>query len=130
MTVSELIATLTEYDGDSDVQIVIYHKLLFRLFLSLDHVEPVIDTDMNTARPCLSLLPHHENEWYNIIRRNELELRQKAGFAPVTDLNICLDGKLTQEMEEVLEDIGLDMATAYNIFAKKVVKEKRIPFDI
>ena len=33
-------------------------------------------------------------------------------------------------MERVCSDIGLSMTTAFTIFAKKVSREKRIPFEV
>ena len=33
-------------------------------------------------------------------------------------------------MEEVCRQLGLSMTTAFNMYAKKVRREKRIPFDI
>lgn len=33
-------------------------------------------------------------------------------------------------MEEVCKQLGLSMTTAFNIYAKKVRREKRIPFEI
>lgn len=130
MTVSELIAGLSEYDGDTEVQAVIQHRLLFRLLLSLQEVAPVIDMNTNKALPSLSLAPQCEEGWYNIIKRNEMLRREEAGLLPPTDLNLCLDNELRKSLEQVLAEIGLDTKTAFHIFAKKVVRERRIPFDI
>lgn len=33
-------------------------------------------------------------------------------------------------MEQVCADMGLSMTTAFTIFAKKVSREKRIPFEV
>lgn len=33
-------------------------------------------------------------------------------------------------MEQVCSDLGLSMSSAFTIFAKKVSREKRIPFDV
>jgi DNA-damage-inducible protein J len=33
-------------------------------------------------------------------------------------------------MEEVCEDMGLSLTTAFTIFAKKVSRERRIPFEL
>lgn len=33
-------------------------------------------------------------------------------------------------MEETCKDLGLSMTTAFTIFAKKMTREKRIPFDV
>ena len=33
-------------------------------------------------------------------------------------------------MEEVCKELGMNMSTAFTIFAKKMRREKRIPFDV
>ena len=41
-----------------------------------------------------------------------------------------MDAELKKNMEQVCEDMGLSMTTAFTIFAKKVSREHRIPFEI
>lgn len=45
-----------------------------------------------------------------------------------TMVNFRMDTKLKKQMEEVCNDIGITMSTAFKLFAKEVVKEKMIPF--
>ena len=33
-------------------------------------------------------------------------------------------------MEEICEDIGIAIGTAFNIFAQKLIRERRIPFEL
>ena len=33
-------------------------------------------------------------------------------------------------MEEICKDIGISIGTAFNIFAKKFTRERRIPFEL
>lgn len=33
-------------------------------------------------------------------------------------------------MEQVCSDLGISMSDAFNMFAKKVIREKRIPFEV
>lgn len=40
------------------------------------------------------------------------------------------DDKMKQEFQALCEDMGLSTTAAYMIFAKKVLKERRIPFEI
>lgn len=47
-----------------------------------------------------------------------------------TTITIRADKKLKREAEEILEDIGLNMTAAFTIYLKKIVREKRIPFEI
>lgn len=45
-------------------------------------------------------------------------------------VNFRLDEKDKHEMEKVCDEIGLSMSAAFTIFAKKVAREKRIPFEL
>lgn len=45
-------------------------------------------------------------------------------------VNIRMDEDLKKSMEQVCKDLGMSMTTAFTIFAKKVSREKRIPFEI
>ncbi len=45
-------------------------------------------------------------------------------------VNFRMDADLKKSMESVCSDMGLSMTTAFTIFAKKVSREKRIPFEI
>jgi len=45
-------------------------------------------------------------------------------------VNIRMDEDLKKSMEETCRTLGLNMTTAFTIFAKKVSREQRIPFDI
>ncbi len=46
------------------------------------------------------------------------------------NLNIRMDSDLKEQFEAFCNDMGMSMTTAMNIFAKKVVREYRIPFEI
>ena len=41
-----------------------------------------------------------------------------------------MDPDLKRSMEEVCAEMGLSMTTAFTIFAKKVSREHRIPFEV
>ena len=47
-----------------------------------------------------------------------------------TMVNFRMDEELKKKMEETCKDLGLSMTTAFTIFAKKMIREKRIPFDV
>ncbi len=47
-----------------------------------------------------------------------------------TMVNFRMDEDLKRNMEEICKDLGLSMTTAFTIFAKKMTREKRIPFDV
>ena len=45
-------------------------------------------------------------------------------------INFRMDTDLKKDMENVCRDLGMNMTTAFTIFAKKMTREKRIPFDV
>lgn len=45
-------------------------------------------------------------------------------------VNFRLDDKIKKNMEDACEKMGLSMTTAFKIFAIKVSREQRIPFEI
>ena len=47
-----------------------------------------------------------------------------------TMVNFRMDEELKKKMEETCKDLGLSRTTAFTIFAKKMIREKRIPFDV
>ena len=47
-----------------------------------------------------------------------------------TNINIRMDSDLKKQFEAFCSDMGMSMTTAFNIFAKKSVREYRIPFEI
>jgi len=47
-----------------------------------------------------------------------------------TNINISMDESLKHDFDNLCSDLGLTMATAFNIFAKTVVRRQGIPFEI
>lgn len=47
-----------------------------------------------------------------------------------TMVNFRMDEDLKKNMESTCKELGMNMSTAFIIFAKKVAREKRIPFDV
>lgn len=45
-------------------------------------------------------------------------------------VNFRMDQDLKNNMEAVCKEMGLSMTAAFTIFAKKVCRERRIPFEI
>lgn len=44
--------------------------------------------------------------------------------------SIRMDENLKKEFEEICNDFGMNMSVAINVFARAVVRERRIPFEI
>ena len=47
-----------------------------------------------------------------------------------TNVSIRMDADLKRQFEDFCADVGMSMTTAITVFAKKVVRENRIPFEI
>ena len=47
-----------------------------------------------------------------------------------TNVNIRMDADLKKQFEAFCADVGLKMTAAINLFAKRTVRENRIPFEI
>jgi len=47
-----------------------------------------------------------------------------------TNINIRMDEELKQQAEELFDEMGLNFTTAYTIFTKQALRERRIPFEI
>ena len=47
-----------------------------------------------------------------------------------TMINFRMDEELKKSMEETCRELGMSMTTAFTIFAKKMRRERRIPFDV
>ncbi len=51
-------------------------------------------------------------------------------MAEVVNVNFKLDSDVKKKMESACADMGLSMSAAFTIFAKKVGRERRIPFEV
>lgn len=63
-------------------------------------------------------------------RMVKLNYRKGVMIMAQAMINFRMDEELKKSMEETCKDLGLSMTTAFTIFAKKMTREKRIPFDV
>ena len=47
-----------------------------------------------------------------------------------TNINIRMEEKLKKDFDGICENMGLTMTAAFTVFAKTVVRQRRIPFEI
>ena len=47
-----------------------------------------------------------------------------------TTVSVRMDDALKRDFDNVCNDLGLSMTTAITMLAKKMTREKRIPFDV
>ena len=45
-------------------------------------------------------------------------------------INLRVDDEVKKSVEQALDEIGLSMSAAINVFLKKVAREKRMPFEL
>ena len=63
-------------------------------------------------------------------RMVKLNYRKGVMIMAQAMINFRMDEELKKSMEETCKDLGLSMTTAFTIFAKKMTREKRIPFEV
>lgn len=51
-------------------------------------------------------------------------------MSQAVNVNFKLDADVKKSMEQACADMGLTMSAAFTVFAKKVGRERRIPFEI
>lgn len=51
-------------------------------------------------------------------------------MSQTVNVNFKLDSDVKKSMEQACADMGLSMSAAFTVFAKKVGRERRIPFEI
>lgn len=51
-------------------------------------------------------------------------------MSEMVNVNIKMDSDVKKSMEQVCAELGLSMSAAITIFARKVGREKRIPFEV
>ena len=47
-----------------------------------------------------------------------------------TNINIRMDDTLKQQFDHICNELGLNMSVAVNIFAKTMVRQRKIPFEV
>lgn len=45
-------------------------------------------------------------------------------------ISIRMDAELKNQMEKLCDELGMNLTTAFTIFAKKAIRERRIPFEV
>lgn len=56
--------------------------------------------------------------------------RKEVNMANPVNVNLLLDEKVKRDMERACADMGLSITTAFELFAKQVGRERRLPFEI
>lgn len=48
----------------------------------------------------------------------------------MTTISIRLDDELKQELDEMCEDMGMSLTTFFTIYAKRALRDRKIPFEV
>ncbi len=48
----------------------------------------------------------------------------------MTTVSLRFDDKMKKELDELCEEMGMNLTTFFTIYAKKALRERRIPFEI
>ncbi|SET19243.1 DNA-damage-inducible protein J [Pseudobutyrivibrio sp. C4] len=51
-------------------------------------------------------------------------------MADAVNVNFRMDADLKKSMEALCDELGMSMTTAFTIFAKKMTREHKIPFEV
>ena len=51
-------------------------------------------------------------------------------MAETTNLTIRMDKKLKEQAEKLFSELGMNMTTAFTVFARQAVRQGKIPFEI
>ena len=49
---------------------------------------------------------------------------------PQTTFSVRMDSEVKKQFDDFCKDVGMNTTTAFNMFARVVLREKRLPFDI
>jgi len=49
---------------------------------------------------------------------------------PQTTFSVRMDSQVKKEFDDFCNKVGMNTTTAFNMFARAVLREKRLPFDI
>ena len=49
---------------------------------------------------------------------------------PQTTFSVRMDSKIKKQFDDFCSQVGMNASTAFNMFARAVLREKRLPFDI
>lgn len=47
-----------------------------------------------------------------------------------TSVNFRMDADLKKTVEEICKEMGISLSTAFNIFCKKLARDRKIPFEV
>jgi len=67
---------------------------------------------------------------FRIIKSYIVISKEKSMGQSTVNINFRMDADLKSNMEKACRELGLTPTAAFTIFATKVAREKRIPFEV
>ena len=58
------------------------------------------------------------------------QAERRIYMASTTNISIRMDTELKSQADALFNELGMNISTAFNIFVRQALREKRIPFDI
>jgi len=58
------------------------------------------------------------------------KIKKGDEYMAQTNVNIRMDDEVKRKFDSICGELGLNMSTAFNIFAKAVVRQNKIPFEL
>jgi DNA-damage-inducible protein J len=49
---------------------------------------------------------------------------------PYSTFSVRMDSEIKKQFDEFCKNVGMNATTAFNMFARAVVREKRLPFEV
>ena len=65
-----------------------------------------------------------------LIHNIKISRERRLGFKSQTTISVRMDDKLKKDFDSVCNELGLSMTTAITMLAKKMTREKRLPFEV
>ena len=51
-------------------------------------------------------------------------------YTPDTTITVTLNSELLNDVQSILDEIGIDMETAVVMYLEEIARQKRIPFEV
>lgn len=74
--------------------------------------------------------PEEIYEVYAKEKEDAISKKEDSSGLKTVNVQLKLDAEVKRRMEQVCSELGLSINDAFTIFAKKVSREKRIPFEL
>ena len=69
------------------------------------------------------------NDYCCILLHSILKYRQK-GSDSMTTVSLRFDDEMKKQLDEMCDEMGMNLTTFFMIYAKKALRDRRIPFEV